>query len=46
LWKKLKEKERVGLAGMNPPVPLIFEAWWDTVPITQENHRLIDYINL
>ena len=44
LWEKLKDKERVGSAGWNPPVPLILAAWWDSSDSSKKN-RLIEHIN-
>lgn len=44
LWEKLKDKERVGSAGWNPPVPLILAAWWDSSDSSKKD-RLIEHIN-
>ena len=44
MWEKLKDKERVGSAGWNPPVPLILAAWWDSSD-NSKKHRLIEHIN-
>lgn len=32
LWDMLNDKERVGVAGWNPPLPQILAAWWNTSP--------------
>jgi hypothetical protein len=44
LWEKLKDKERVGSAGWNPPVPLILAAWWDSSD-NSKKQRLIEHLN-
>jgi len=43
LWEKLKDKERVGGASWNPPLPLILVAWWDSSD-NSKKQRLIEHI--
>lgn len=43
LWEMLKDKERIGVAGWNPPVPLILVAWWETSD-SAKKQRLLDHI--
>jgi hypothetical protein len=39
----LKDKERIGVAGWKPPVPLILVAWWDSSD-NDKKQRLLDHI--
>ena len=43
LWEMLKDKERIGVAGWKPPVPLILVAWWDSSD-NAKKQRLLDHI--
>lgn len=44
LWDMLKDKERAGISGWNPPLPLILAAWWNTSP-SEKQLRLEQHIS-
>lgn len=43
LWRMLKDRERVGVAGWKPPVPLILAAWWESSD-DSKRQRLLEHI--
>ena len=43
MWDKLKDKQRVGSSGWEPPLPLILAAWWDASPSSKQ-FRLVQHL--